>query len=279
MDTNAIKAAAHALRARFGLSDELRPDLQSVLGKLAEVFPNTEVKIVPETDAPALAWTDSRNLYVQARIYEGLAHDNVHARYVVAHELAHLALRHSPSPSRFASQSKRRDWQKLELEAAVFANEFLAPFYLVARYEDVKEAKTRAAIKQASLSRISELSTLDRFPLAPTTRADADVVNELIALGYTEGEISGLVVPQRTLARRRADREALTVEETDKALRLGRIARLAGRVFGDLEKAYRWLRKPKRGLNGQTPVAFLASEEGARKVEEMLYRIDHGMAA
>jgi len=32
-------------------------------------------------------------------------------------------------------------------------------------------------------------------------------------------------------------------------------------------------------LNGETPIAFLASEEGARLVEEMLYRIDHGMAA
>ena len=32
-------------------------------------------------------------------------------------------------------------------------------------------------------------------------------------------------------------------------------------------------------LNGLTPVAFLASETGARTVEEMLYQIQHGMFA
>jgi putative toxin-antitoxin system antitoxin component (TIGR02293 family) len=110
-------------------------------------------------------------------------------------------------------------------------------------------------------------------------RADIATLGRLTRHGYSDDEISYLVVPKRTLARRRAGREPLTVEETDKALRLERIAVHAERVFGDPEKAHRWLRKPKRALNGETPVAFLASEEGARKVEEMLHRIDHGMAA
>ena len=86
-------------------------------------------------------------------------------------------------------------------------------------------------------------------------------------------------MPKRTLARRQAQKELLTVEETDKALRLARIADLARRVFGDDEKAHRWLRKPKRELSGQTPLAFLASETGARTVEQMLHRIDHGVFA
>jgi len=97
--------------------------------------------------------------------------------------------------------------------------------------------------------------------------------------GYSEDEIFALVVPKRTLARRRAANEPLTVEETDKALRLERIATHAERVFGDPDKAYRWLRKPKRALAGETPVAFLASEHGARTVEEMLFRIEYGMFA
>jgi putative toxin-antitoxin system antitoxin component (TIGR02293 family) len=120
--------------------------------------------------------------------------------------------------------------------------------------------------------------TLEAQPW-PAPRAKAEVVNRLVQQGYSENEISSLVVPKRTLARRRAADEPLTVEETDKAMRLSRIASLAARVFGDPAKSHRWLRKPKRALNGETPVAFLASEEGARKVEEMLYRIDHGMAA
>ena len=108
------------------------------------------------------------------------------------------------------------------------------------------------------------------------------VANSLTALshhGYSEDEIFSLVVPKRTLARRRAAHEPLTVEETDKALRLERIAVQAERVFGDPAKAHRWLRKAKRELKGETPVAYLASEAGARTVEEMLFRIEHGIFA
>lgn len=111
----------------------------------------------------------------------------------------------------------------------------------------------------------------------PAPRAAPDAVRALAAGGYSEAEIFELVVPKRTLARRQARREALTVEETDKAIRLARIADIANRVFGNREKAHRWLRKPKRSLNGGVPLAFLASEAGARMVEQMLHRIDHGM--
>ena len=113
----------------------------------------------------------------------------------------------------------------------------------------------------------------------PAPRAKTDIVNRLVQLGYSESEIFSLVVPKRTLARRRTAGEQLTVEETDKAMRLERIAVHAERVFGERDKAHRWLRKPKRALSGETPVAFLASESGARTVEQMLYRIEYGMAA
>jgi putative toxin-antitoxin system antitoxin component (TIGR02293 family) len=113
----------------------------------------------------------------------------------------------------------------------------------------------------------------------PFARAKPEALVSLSRHGYSDEEIWRLVVPRRTLARRQAANEPLTVEETDRALRLERIAVHAERVFGDPAKAYRWLRKPKRGLNSATPVDFLASEAGARKIEEWLYRIEYGMAA
>ena len=119
----------------------------------------------------------------------------------------------------------------------------------------------------------------DALPLAPAVRVSPDELVDLTQHGYSEAEILDLVVPKRTLARRRTDDELLTVEETDKALRLKRIAVQAERVFGEPAKAHRWLRKPKRALNGETPLAFLASEAGARKVEGMLHRIEYGMFA
>jgi len=115
---------------------------------------------------------------------------------------------------------------------------------------------------------------------APMFRArPADALAALVEQGYSEDEIFRLVVPKRTLARRRVTNDLLTVEETDKAIRLKRVAAQAQRAFGDREKAHRWLRKPKRELKGETPLAFLLSEAGARAVEEMLHRIEHGIFA
>ena len=108
-------------------------------------------------------------------------------------------------------------------------------------------------------------------------RVEPETLGDLSRHGYTEDEIFALVVPKRTLARRKAAHEPLTIEETDKALRLERIAVQAERVFGDADKAHRWLRKAKRELRGETPLAYLASETGARVVEEMLFRIEHGI--
>jgi putative toxin-antitoxin system antitoxin component (TIGR02293 family) len=140
-----------------------------------------------------------------------------------------------------------------------------------------KEARPPGFSEEESLSAYS--SGLGADPDSPSFRLAPDALERLERHGYSESEIFALVVPKRTLARRRAAGSTLSAEETDKALRLERIAAQAERVFGDNDKACRWLRKPKRQLMGATPLAFLASEAGARKVEEMLHRIDYGIAA
>ena len=92
-------------------------------------------------------------------------------------------------------------------------------------------------------------------------------------------EVEELIIPRRTLARRKAQRGKLTLEESNKALRLARIASEADRVFGNQEKADRWLRAPHSRLNGKTPLSLLKSEAGAIVIEEMLGQIDHGIFA
>ena len=101
-------------------------------------------------------------------------------------------------------------------------------------------------------------------------------------LGFWSGRFSAdeldiLVIPKRTLARRRANREKLTIEETDKALRLARIMTEADRVFGDVEKSSRWLRKRNAALAGHAPLDLLKSETGAHAVDDLLGQIDHGL--
>src|SRR3989442_4557191 len=73
--------------------------------------------------------------------------------------------------------------------------------------------------KKATFSDLSQLGFTEAIPLA---RARPEALAGLAHRGYSEQEIFELVVPKRTLARRRAANDLLTIEETDKALRLER---------------------------------------------------------
>src|SRR5438105_15519378 len=97
--------------------------------------------------------------------------------------------------------------------------------------------------------------------------------------GLTDDEIYSLIVPRRTLTHRRARRESLSREESDRAVRLARIAALAEQVFANTGRAWHWLRATKRQFKGRSPLQLTATEAGARLVEELLYRIDEGLAA
>ena len=110
-------------------------------------------------------------------------------------------------------------------------------------------------------------------------RLPVRTLTSLTKHGLAEQEIYALVLPRRTLTHRRAKHQLLTREESDKVVRLARITSLAEQVFADEQKAARWLRQSKRRFGSHTPLDLLTTEAGARLVEEMLYQIDHGMAA
>ena len=49
---------------------------------------------------------------------------------------------------------------------------------------------------------------------------------------------------------------------------------LATRVLGDRKTAAEWLDRPRLQLGGRAPRELLASEDGVRRVEELLRQID-----
>lgn len=97
--------------------------------------------------------------------------------------------------------------------------------------------------------------------------------------GVTDDEIYSLLLPRRTLAHRRARREVLSRDESDRVVRVARITALSEQVFGEPARSWRWLRDGKRLFQGRSPLQLSATEAGARLVEAALYRIDEGMAA
>ena len=104
-------------------------------------------------------------------------------------------------------------------------------------------------------------------------------VESLSKNGMTDEEIYRLIVPRRTLVHRKSRREPLTHDESDRAVRIARMASLAEEVFGNDAKAARWLRKPKSRFDGRTPFELLSTEAGARLVEGMLLQLDYGFVA
>lgn len=71
----------------------------------------------------------------------------------------------------------------------------------------------------------------------------------------------------------------MTVEESDRSGRLARLRARAEEVFGDAEKADKWLRQGLGVLGGQAPLELARTEAGIRIVERILGKIDWGAAA
>jgi|SRR5579862_1876407 len=99
------------------------------------------------------------------------------------------------------------------------------------------------------------------------------------ASGIQFRDIYEVVIPARTLKHRKARKENLTADESDKLARLIRVFDHAVSVLGDKEKALHWLNEPKRRFDGRTPIQMLRTELGGRMVEEMLGQIEYGMFA
>jgi len=48
-------------------------------------------------------------------------------------------------------------------------------------------------------------------------------------------------------------------------------------ILGDKNRAILWFKGAKKGLGGQTPLEFADTEPGAREVEALLGRLEHGV--
>ena len=86
-----------------------------------------------------------------------------------------------------------------------------------------------------------------------------------------------LVASRRTLLRRRQERSRLSPGASDRLARVVRTIAHAEEALGDRSKAYRWLRAANRALAGNRPLDVLESDAGARLVERILGRIQHGI--
>ena len=96
--------------------------------------------------------------------------------------------------------------------------------------------------------------------------------------GFSTSEIAdAVVITARTLARRK-EQGRLEAEESDRLLRVARVFAKAVDLFdGDVDQARAWLSAPQRALGGVVPLVLARTDLGAREVEALAERLEHGV--
>lgn len=86
-----------------------------------------------------------------------------------------------------------------------------------------------------------------------------------------------LGISKATFHRRKGAGSKLKPAVSDRVVRFARLLGQAAKVFGSLDDAKRWLNSPQFGLGGAAPLDYARTEVGAREVENLLGRIEHGV--
>ncbi len=110
----------------------------------------------------------------------------------------------------------------------------------------------------------------------PSGALDA-VLAHFAASPISKGRVYQVVGKERTLQRKRREQALLSTDESDRLARLARLAVCAEESLGSRESGARWLEKPNRALDYESPIDLLATDAGAVAVEQVLGRIAHGV--
>lgn len=97
-------------------------------------------------------------------------------------------------------------------------------------------------------------------------------------LGLSNDELAALLgVSARTMARWDPGKTRLDLVSGDRLVRSARLFAIAAEVLESEEAAARWLKSAQRGLGGAVPLHLATTDVGARAVEALLGRMEHGV--
>lgn len=96
------------------------------------------------------------------------------------------------------------------------------------------------------------------------------------ALMLTRAELELLDVDVEKLSQGPSDGRALDLFTRRRITRCARIFALALHVLDDRRSAARWMKSPQQELGGAIPLVLVQTEVGARTVERVLGKMEHG---
>jgi putative toxin-antitoxin system antitoxin component (TIGR02293 family) len=83
-------------------------------------------------------------------------------------------------------------------------------------------------------------------------------------------------IANRTLARRKKEGR-FQPDESERVLRIASLFDRALQVLHDHNRVQLWFKSPQKGLGGKTPLEYADTEPGARELEDLLGRLEHGV--
>ena len=83
-------------------------------------------------------------------------------------------------------------------------------------------------------------------------------------------------IANRTLARRKKEGR-FQPDESERILRIASLFDRALQVLHNQNRVRLWFKSPQKGLGGKTPLEYADTEPGAREVEDLLGRLEHGV--
>ena len=153
------------------------------------------------------------------------------------------------------------------------SDKFYKDVELTGKPSSVRISKIQNLNKAFSLynPKITESLIKSGFPatVAEPIKQHMDLTDEQLS--------TALGISPKTLQRKRTSKGTFSAVESDRLYRYARIFALASEVLESEESARRWLNKPKKSLGGRVPLDMLETEEGARQVENQLFRIEHSI--
>lgn len=141
-------------------------------------------------------------------------------------------------------------------------------------FEDVAEVLGLRSRADRPTSPLEIIERIERgLPIGALDR-----LSHLVAPG--DANFKYLMVSRATLARRKKQREKLSADEGDRLVRLAKVWTFARDVWGSEDEARDFFFRPHMMLEGRRPVdVVLATDMGARLVEDILGRLKYGSAA
>ncbi|MFK4448481.1 uncharacterized protein (DUF2384 family) [Caballeronia udeis] len=109
---------------------------------------------------------------------------------------------------------------------------------------------------------------------APNGREVFRVVTESGTTGFIAADVPVGAVEE--MLKRLKVAEAQNAIEVAQLLDGHPLLARATRVFGDRNQALRWLMTPQKQLGGQTPLEISLTDDGMRRVQQLLTQIDQG---